>query len=114
MSYLIIRNTVDLFREKYSCLFNWLGKISLELFVCSYHIWLAADSKGVLVLLPGLPVVNTLITSLILICICYELNLITKILGYFFVPSNDWKICLRNFFAFIIIVLPIGIKYGYI
>lgn len=113
MSFIILRNTIDFLRERCSFLFSWIGKISLELFVCSYHIWLAADSKGILVLLPGYPVLNVLITTYIFVCVAHELNSITKLLGQYFVPNN-WRICLKNFLSFLILLLPIAIKYGYV
>jgi len=113
LSYLILRNTIDCIRDKCSYMFSWFGRISLELYICSSHIWMAADYNGLLVLLPGYPVVNMLITTFIFICLAHELNLITKMLSSYFVPNN-WRICLRNFFTFIILLMPIAIKNGYI
>ena len=113
ISFIILRNTIDFLSDKYSLFFRWLGKISFELYVSSYHIWLAADSNGILVLLPGYPVLNVLIATLVFICVAHELNKITKVLSQYFVPNN-WRTCLRNFFSFLMILLPIAIKYGYI
>jgi N-acetylneuraminate 9-O-acetyltransferase len=110
---MILRNSIDFLREKCSHMFNWFGKISLELFVCSYHIWLAADSNGILVLLPGNPVLNMLITTFIFVCIAHELHIITETLVIYAVPNN-WRLCLRNFCSFIILLLPVAIKYGYL
>lgn len=104
---------IDCLRDKCSYLFSWFGRISLELYVCSSHVWLAADSNGILVLLPGYPVLNILLTTFIFICISHELNTITKLLSSYFVPNN-WRICLRNFITFIILLMPIAIKNGYI
>jgi len=74
ISYIILRNVSGVLRTCFSSLFAWFGKISLELMVCQCHIWLAADTHGVLVLLPGYPVLNGLIVSFIFICICHEVN----------------------------------------
>lgn len=52
-----------------------LGRISLEALVGQGHVWLAADSHGVLVLLPRFPVLNLLVTSFIFICASHEVNL---------------------------------------
>ncbi|GIY77377.1 n-acetylneuraminate 9-O-acetyltransferase [Caerostris extrusa] len=52
LSYLILRNVSSYLRTKYSMFFAWFGNISLELFIAQYHIWLAADTHGVLVLVP--------------------------------------------------------------
>lgn len=113
LSFIVLRSVVTILSEKYSYMFSWIGKISLELFVCSYHIWLSADSNGVLVLMPGFPVLNMLITTFIFIYIAHELNSITRLLSQYFVPNN-WRICLRNFFLFLIILLPMAIRYGYV
>ena len=83
------------------------------MFLCSFHILLAADSNGLLVLLPGQPVLNMLLTTFIFLCIAHELNLITSVLSTFVVPNN-WRLCLRNFCSFLILMMPIAIKYGYI
>jgi N-acetylneuraminate 9-O-acetyltransferase len=109
----MLRNLIWSLREKCSYLFSWFGKITLELYICSFHILLAADSNGILVFLPGYPVLNILITLFIFICIAHELNLITKSLIIYFIPNN-WKFILRNFCVFIILLMPIAIKYGYI
>ena len=60
--------------EKHSALLAGLGRISLETLVAQGHIWLAADSHGVLVLLPRFPVLNLLITSFIFICASHEVR----------------------------------------
>ena len=104
---------IDCLRDKCSYFFSWFGRISLELYACSSHIWLAADSNGILVLVPGYPVVNILIITLIFICISHELNSITKLLSSYFVPNN-WRIVIRNFIIFVILLMPIAIKNGYI
>ena len=113
VSYFVLRNTFDLLSNRCSFMFGWFGRISLELYICSYHIWLAADSNGVLVLLPAYPVLNMLITTFIFICVAHELNLVTKLVGQYVVPNN-WRTCLRNFLCFVILLMPIAIKYGYI
>ena len=111
--YFVLRNTVSSLRNNCSLMFGWFGRISLELYVCSYHIWLSADASGILVLLPRYPVLNMLITSFIFICVAHELNRITKALSPYAVPNN-WRSCLRNLFSFILILMPIAINYGYI
>lgn len=46
--FLVLRNSTSRLRRHYSRLFAWVGQRSLELFVLQYHIWLAADTKGLL------------------------------------------------------------------
>ena len=99
------------FRTRYSSFFAWFGKISLELFISQYHIWLAADTHGVLVLLPEYPVLNVILTSFIFVCAAHEIHQLTSTLKTYFVP-NEWKLCLRNLLLFLLILLPLGFDYG--
>lgn len=48
LAFVYLRNCTRALRNHYSAAFAWLGKISLETFVMQYHIWLAADTKGLL------------------------------------------------------------------
>lgn len=111
VSYIVLRNISGVLRTRYSSLFAWFGKISLELFISQYHIWLAADTHGVLVLIPGFPVLNVIITSFIFICVSHEVHKLTEVLLPYAVPS-DWKLVLRNCILFLAILVPIGINDG--
>ena len=71
-----------------------------QLFVAQYHIWLAADGRGVLVLIPNNPVLNVIVTSFIFVCAAHEINVATSTLLPYFVPS-DWKSLLRNVVIFV-------------
>lgn len=48
LSFVILRNCTRDLRNFRSSLFVWLGRHSLETFILQYHIWLAADTKGIL------------------------------------------------------------------
>ena len=82
-----------------------------QLFISQYHIWLAADTYGVLVLIPSYPVLNVIITSFIFICISHEIYKITVALTHYVVP-NEWKALLRNFILFCLVLLPVCIAHG--
>lgn len=43
-----LRNSLQIFRNYHSLVFAWLGRCSLETFILQYHMWLAADTKGLL------------------------------------------------------------------
>ena len=66
-----------------------------QLFIAQYHIWLAADGRGVLVLIPNNPVLNVIVTSFIFVCAAHEINVATSKLLPYFVP-DDGKALLRN------------------
>lgn len=48
IAYVVVRNSTPRLSSYHSLLFAWLGRCSLETFVLQYHIWLAADSRGLL------------------------------------------------------------------
>ena len=48
LSYVVLRNCNRIFRNFHSSIFAWLGRCSLETFTLQFHIWLAADTKGLL------------------------------------------------------------------
>lgn len=111
LSYIILRNISGLLRTRYSTFFAWFGKISLELFIAQYHIWLAADTHGVLVLVPGYPVLNVMVTSLVLVCVAHEVHMLTARLMPLAVPA-DWKYLVRNVVIFGLFLVPIGVHDG--
>ncbi|KAI9791389.1 MAG: hypothetical protein M1816_003956 [Peltula sp. TS41687] len=48
LAFVVLRNSHRQLRNFYSSIFAWLGRCSLETFVLQFHIWLAADTKGLL------------------------------------------------------------------
>lgn len=88
LAFILIRNIPGSVRSMYSSFFAWFGKISLELFICQYHIWLAADTKGILVLVPGNPSLNILVSSFIFVCVAHEVSLITNVLAQLLIPKD--------------------------
>ncbi|XP_043289207.1 N-acetylneuraminate 9-O-acetyltransferase isoform X2 [Venturia canescens] len=111
VGYIVLRNSSLALRGKHSVLLAGLGRISLETLVSQGHVWLAADSHGVLVLLPRFPVLNLLVTSFIFICASHEIHRLTLILAPYAVP-NDWRLVARNLLLFIAVLVPIGIHDG--
>lgn len=47
IGFVLVRNTPSLINF-YSRGFAWFGKVSLETFILQFHIWMAADTKGIL------------------------------------------------------------------
>ena len=111
ISYIMLRNLSGRLRSRYSSFFAWIGQISLELFILQYHIWLAADTHGILVLVPSYPVLNVLVTLFIFVCASHEMNSVTKKLVNYAI-SPDWRLMARNLLIFFLILIPIGIKDG--
>lgn len=93
LGYIFFRHNTNLLRKHFSPMFAWLGSISLELFVSQYHILLALNTHGVLVLVPG--PMNVLVTGFVYLCVTHELKLITDILQKVIVPS-DFRVIAIN------------------
>ncbi|XP_078723107.1 N-acetylneuraminate (7)9-O-acetyltransferase isoform X1 [Lampetra fluviatilis] len=88
LAFIFIRNLPGCLRHKYSTFFAWFGKLSLELFICQCHIWLAADTKGILVLIPGIPFLNLTVTTFIFTCAAHEIFEITNTLSHVLIPKE--------------------------
>lgn len=105
-SFILIRNVPGYLRSAYSAFFAWFGRISLELFIGQYHIWLAADTKGMLVVLsPDWPTLNLVVTSFVFVCVAHEINKLTGIITkHFLGPPNisHGKLLIRFALLFLI------------
>ncbi|CAH8484276.1 unnamed protein product [Schistosoma margrebowiei] len=102
ISYILVRNSFSSLRRIYSIFFAWIGDMSLELFIAQYHIWLSADAYGILVLLPGFPLINLTLTSFIFICICHEVHILTRRLQNYIIPNSPLKL-VRNILIFTLV-----------
>uniref|UniRef100_A0A672SX68 N-acetylneuraminate (7)9-O-acetyltransferase n=1 Tax=Sinocyclocheilus grahami TaxID=75366 RepID=A0A672SX68_SINGR len=109
LAFILIRNIPGYARSLYSSFFAWFGKISLELFICQYHIWLAADTKGILVLIPGNPTLNIIISTFIFVCIAHEISQITNDLAQVAIPKESGPLLKRllgaGFFLGLVLIL---------
>ena len=85
LAFAILRNANVYLRNTHSAFFAFIGKISLETFIGQFHMWLAADTKGLLVILshPSLVEglgwwVNLGISSCLFIFVCYYMSQSTQ------------------------------------
>lgn len=81
MAFVFLRNANLYLRNTHSEFYSFIGKISLETFIGQFHMWLAADTKGLLVILAK-PTwvagfgwwINFFISSCIFILVCHYLS----------------------------------------
>ncbi|XP_068950594.1 N-acetylneuraminate 9-O-acetyltransferase [Petaurus breviceps papuanus] len=117
LAFILIRNIPGYVRSVYSSFFAWFGKISLELFICQYHIWLAADTRGILVLIPGSPMLNITVSTFIFVCVAHEISRITNDLAQILIPKEStvlWKrlACIAGFFSALLLLSSIQGEHG--
>ncbi|CAO3594631.1 unnamed protein product [Absidia cylindrospora] len=53
LAFVFLRNATVRFRNTSSRFFIFIGKISLETFIGQFHMWLAGDTKGLLLVIPN-------------------------------------------------------------
>ncbi|KAI9345408.1 10 TM acyl transferase domain found in Cas1p-domain-containing protein [Pilaira anomala] len=89
LAFVFLRNFSLLGRNTHSRFFAFIGKISLETFIGQFHMWLAADTKALLVVLPNATWVvttrlgwwvNLILSSIVFVFICYHLSQATGVL----------------------------------
>jgi hypothetical protein len=65
VGFIVLRNVNEAMRKTTSVWFRWVGTFSLETFLLQYHLWLAVDTRGLLVVLPGMFWLNMVLTTIL-------------------------------------------------
>lgn len=73
-AFVILRNGNAILRSASSTAFAFVGRCSLETFIIQYHLWLAGDTKGILLVIPGTKwrPLNMVLTTIIFIYVSHH------------------------------------------
>ena len=82
ISFAILRNANSTLRSTSSQMFGFVGRCSLETFIMQYHLWLAADTKGILIVIPWTRwrIPNMIITTTIFVWLSNQVAEATTVL----------------------------------
>jgi len=93
--YIFFRNIVPRLRENHLGLLERAGKITLETYLCQFHIWMCRkDDKvvgGVVSILHGYPLLNFVLVSAIYILLSQWLFDLTTVFSSYMIPSVYMK-----------------------
>jgi hypothetical protein len=82
LSFVILRNANATLRSASSQMFGFIGRCSLETFIIQYHLWLAADTKGLLIVIPWTRwrVPNMIVTTTIFVWVSNQVAQATTVM----------------------------------
>jgi hypothetical protein len=97
-SYIYFRNLTPWLRNHTLDLLHQIGKTTLETYLMQHHIWLTSDAKSLLTLIPGWPMMNFLVVSILYVVVSRRLYQLTLFLRGMVLPDHR-NTCLRNLAA---------------
>jgi hypothetical protein len=102
--WVVLRNLTPGLRTYYIEVFAYLGKITLETYICQFHIWLhSGQANGqpgrLLVLVPGYPLVNFIAATALYVFVSKRMFEVTNTLKNACVPLTDNRLLYSNMAA---------------
>ena len=102
--YIFLRNFLPELRVWSLGFFSWCGKITLETYICQFHLWLGssklpnAQPSKLLVLVPGYPFVNFVLSTAVYIGVSKRVFSLTNELGRACLPQTTGELGLLVIF----------------
>lgn len=105
--YIIMRNLWPTLRTRYIGMFSWLGKMTLETYLCQLHIYLQSNARQIIVYLDcsQYPRLNFSLATVIYLFVSLRLFHITNTLSAFFLPLKLDLVHRRCGYASIVILI---------
>ena len=88
IAFIIIRNIHPKLRSYHLGLLSWLGKITLETYLSQLHIYLQSNAKHLIEYIPGYPLLNFCLATIVYLCISHALFNITLGLSSYLLPQD--------------------------
>jgi hypothetical protein len=102
LSFVVLRNLSFKLRSTTSTFFCYFGRISLETFILQFHIWLARDTRGILMIFPYNYYINLLLTSFLFVYVSNVLSSATSVITEWISNSEGFeKNMLKVFCVFV-------------
>jgi len=82
ISFVVLRNANATLRSASSQMFGFIGRCSLETFIVQYHLWMAADTKGLLIVIPWTRwrILNMIVTTTIFVWLSNQVAQATTVM----------------------------------
>ncbi|GJN94627.1 hypothetical protein Rhopal_007710-T1 [Rhodotorula paludigena] len=83
LAWCVLRNATPWLRSTSSKFFIFFGQCSLETFILQFHLFIAGDTRGIIMMIPGgawLRPINFIITSLIFVFVSNQVAIATGVL----------------------------------
>jgi membrane protein YdbS with pleckstrin-like domain len=85
--YILLRNCTPMLRNRYSTVFRYLGKITLETYLLQHHLFLSTNAKKLLIIFPYNYAVNFLIIGAVFVAASHLLFKLTMDLRDVYSPE---------------------------
>ena len=95
--FIVLRNLTKSLRAKHVALFCWCGKITLETYISQFHVWLSTANvpngqpSKLMALVPGYPMVNFGISTIVYVGVSQRVFAITNELKRVVLPNHANK-----------------------